>query len=148
MTLSAAFLGTINEGAFAADSGMSWWQTVGGLAVVFGLLLLSLKLLGKWNRRSSGSDSSLLTVWHLGPKREIQVLRLGDQVHYIYRHDGSMVVLKAEPIADFERKRADKGSGATCGTWRESISRSLPFCNVQSDPPMNIDNQRADAASG
>ncbi len=106
MVLSVAFLGTLNQGAFAADSGMSWWQTVGGLVAVFGLLLLSLKLLGKWNRRSGGSHSSLLTVWHLGPKREIQVLRLGDQVHYIYRHDGSMVVLQTEPLVDFESKRA------------------------------------------
>ncbi len=107
MLLSAAFLGTLDQGAFASGSGMSWWQTVGGLVAVFGLLMLSLKLLGKWNRRSGGSDSSLLTVWHLGPKREIQVLKLGDQVHYIYRHDGSMVVLETEPLVDFEGKRAN-----------------------------------------
>ncbi|MCK9997097.1 MAG: hypothetical protein KAH56_12560 [Candidatus Krumholzibacteria bacterium] len=110
MALPAAFLGTLNEGAFAAGSGMSWWQTVGGLVAVFGLLMVSLKLLGKWNRRSGGSDSSLLTVWHLGPKREIQVLKLGDQVHYIYRHDGSMVVLQTEPLVNFENKRADAAS--------------------------------------
>jgi len=105
MTLSAAFLGTMGSGAFAADTGVSWWQTLGGLVAVFGLLILSLKLLGKWNRRSGGSESSLLTVWHLGPKREIQVLRLGDQVNYIYRHDGAMVVLKTEPLAEYENKR-------------------------------------------
>ena len=112
MVIPAAFLGTMADGAFAADSGMSWWQTLGGLLAVFGLLLLSLKLLGKWNRRSGGADSSLLTVWHLGPKREIQVLRLGEQVHYIYRHDGAMVELKNEPLEKFENKpRAAAASG-------------------------------------
>lgn len=148
MFFSTAFLGTLNEGAFAAGNGMSWWQTVGGLAAVFGLLLVSLKLLGKWNNRSRGSDSSLLTVWHLGPKREIQVLRLGDQVHYIYRHDGAMVVLQTEPVTDFESKRADQGSGPSGGNWRESISRSLPFWNVQKDPSITSEIPRADAATG
>jgi hypothetical protein len=148
MALSTTFLGTLDQAAFAAGSGMSWWQTVGGLAVVFGLLLLSLKLLGKWNRRSGGSDSSLLTVWHLGPKREIQVLRLGDHVHYIYRHDGAMVVLQTEPVADFESKGTDQVSGSSGGNWRESISRSLPFWNVQAEPSMPTKNHRERAASG
>ena len=105
MTLPAAFLVTMGGGAIAADGGISWWQTLGGLVTVFGLLILSLKLLSKWNRRAGGAETSLLTVWHMGPKREIQLLRLGDQVHYIYRHDGAMVVLRAEPLVEFESKR-------------------------------------------
>ena len=105
MILPASFLATIGGGTVAADSGISWWQTLGGLVAVFGLLILCLKLLSKWNRRSGGSESSLLTVWHMGPKREIQILNLGDQVHYVYRHDGAMVVLKTEPLGDFESKR-------------------------------------------
>ncbi len=148
MIVPAAFLGAIDGGSFVADSGMSWWQTLGGLAAVFGLLLLSLKLLGKWNRRSGGSDSSLLTVWHLGPKREIQVLRLGDQVHYIYRHDGSMVILQTEPLVEFESKRADLGSGASSTNWRESIIRSLPFWNGQAEPSLKTEDPRVGAASG
>jgi hypothetical protein len=102
---------TLAEGAFAADAGISWWQTVGGLVAVFGLLLLFLKLLGKWNRRSGGADTSLMTVWHLGPKREIQVLRLGDEVHYVYRHDGAMVTLRSEPLVDFEHSRSNAAAG-------------------------------------
>ena len=90
----------------AMDTGISWWQTIGGLAAVFGLLILSLKLLGKWSKRTGGAETSLLKVWHLGPKREIQVLRLQDQVHYIYRHDGAMVTLRTETLAEFERQRA------------------------------------------
>jgi hypothetical protein len=99
-------LAAVGDGAFVADTSISWWKTVGGLIVVFGLLIVSLKLLGKFNRRSGGAESSLLTVWHLGPKREIQLLRLGEQVHYIYRHDGAMVTLKSEPLAEFEEKKA------------------------------------------
>jgi len=109
MTIPGAFLATFL--GTASDGGISWWQTLGGLAAVFGLLIVSLKFLGKWNRRSGASHSSLLTVWHLGPKREIQLLRVGDQVHYIYRHDGAMVALKTEPLHEFENTRSDAATG-------------------------------------
>lgn len=114
MNPAAAFLASIPageaNGAFAVDTGMSWWQTIGGLVLVFGLLVVSLKLLGRFNRRSGAAETGVLTVWHLGPKREIQVLRLGDQVHYVYRHDGAMVTLKSEALAEFERSRAAEAS--------------------------------------
>lgn len=95
---------------FAMDR--SWWQTLGALAVVFGLLMLFLRLLKGLNRGGAPLGTTLLAVWHLGPKREIQVLRLGDMVHYIYRHDGSMVVLKEETFAAFELQRQNEGSAA------------------------------------
>jgi len=81
-------------GALGSGSGFNIWQSMGGLAVVFGLLLLCLKLLGRFNRQRSGGQAALLTVWPLGPKREIQILRLEDEVHYIYKHEGSLVLLK------------------------------------------------------
>ncbi len=81
--------------------GASWWQTIGGLLVVFGLLMLSLKLLGRFNRNRAGGNASLLAVWQLGPKREIQVLKLFDTVHYIYRHEGGLVELKQQPLAQY-----------------------------------------------
>ncbi|RKZ19716.1 hypothetical protein DRQ50_01500 [bacterium] len=90
----------------AANTGMSWWQTAGGLVAVFGLLLLSLRLLGRFQKNRGGDRAGMLTVWPLGPKREIQVLRLGDAVHYVYRHDGAMVVLEQETLAAWE-SRAD-----------------------------------------
>lgn len=106
MTTLGTFIAAVPASTtFSGDGGMSWWQTLGGLVVVFGLLIVSLKLLGRWNRRTGGAESTLLTVWHLGPKREIQVLRLRDEVHYVYRHDGSMVVLRTEPLVDFERSK-------------------------------------------
>ncbi len=91
--------------------GPSWWQTAGGLAAVFGLLILCLRLLARFNRRHAPGQATLLTVWHLGPRREIQVLRLGADVHYVYRHDGAMVLLNHESFAEYERNRAAQPAG-------------------------------------
>jgi len=82
------------------------WQSLGGLVVVFGLLILSLKLMGRFNRRNQNAETQLLAVWHIGQRREIQVLRLGSDVHYIYRHEGAMVLLKQESMAEWEALRA------------------------------------------
>jgi len=95
-------------GALGSGSGFNIWQSMGGLAVVFGLLLLCLKLLGRFNRQRSGGQAALLTVWPLGPKREIQILRLEDEVHYIYKHEGSLVLLKQEPYAEWKIAHADE----------------------------------------
>lgn len=135
MTASATFLGALSGSAFGAGSSVSWWQTLGGLIVVFGLLLISLKMLNKWNRRTAGNDSSFLTVWHLGPKKEIQVLRLEDQVHFIYRHDGSMVVLQTQTLGDFENKHGQLRTGQANVPWREALTRNLPFWNGSSKSP-------------
>ena len=108
--------------------GGSWWQTVGGLAIVFGLLLLFLKLLKKLNGGGGSGDTSLLTVWHLGPKREIQILRLGDMVHYIYRHDGSMVILKEESLAEFEEAHGNREPSLPTGKGlKELLAGKLSF---------------------
>jgi hypothetical protein len=82
-----------------AGAGVSWWQTVGGLAAVFALLIVFLKFLGRFQKGARHERATLLAVWSLGPRREIQVLRLGDEVHYIYRHDGAMVLLRQESHA-------------------------------------------------
>ena len=148
MYLMAAFLGTTGGSALYSGSSVSWWQTVGGLVVVFGLLVVSLKMLGKWNKRSGNAESSLLTIWHLGPKKEIQVLRLEDQVHYIYRHDGAMVVLQTERLADFESKQDQPGTGKTIGNWRGTFSRNLPFWNGDPSSSKNPAETRARAAQG
>jgi len=100
------FLSTaaLDTSSLSMGSGGSMWQAFAGMAVVFGLLMLFLKLLGRINKTRGSVDSSIEAVWHLGPKREIQVLRLGDNVHYIYRYDGSMVVLTEEPLVEFQAK--------------------------------------------
>ncbi len=38
-----------------------------------------------------------------------QVVKLADQVHYIYRHDGAMVLLKQETLKDWETASAEQG---------------------------------------
>ncbi len=119
------------------QGGTSWWQTMGGLLVVFGLLFLTLKLLGKINNNRSGSHkASILAVWNLGPKREIQVLQLGDEVHYIYRHDGAMVPLKMQAVADWENeleqigeKRAKSPEG-----WKRFFPGGLSLSPPRTNP--------------
>lgn len=116
----------------ALGTGASWWQTLGGLVAVFGLLMLFLRLLKRMSRGQGGGDTSLLAVWHLGPKREIQILRLGDMAHYIYRHDGSMVVLKEEPLAEFERSHGGKESPTVPGrSLKELLAQRWPFQSVR-----------------
>jgi len=138
----------MSGGAFTADAGMSWWQTLGGLAVVFGLLLVSLKLLGRWNRRTGAAETSLLTIWNLGPKKEIQVLRLEDQVHYIYRHDGAMVVLQTKRLADFETERNNVPAGSPTASWRDTLTGYLPFWTGTVKAAGNPENTPADPVRG
>ncbi len=106
-----------------ATGGMPWWQAMGSLMIVLGLLLLCLKLLGKWNHRQSGGASArVLAVWPLGPKREIQVLQLGDDVHYIYRHESAMVLLRQESLTSYEANRETADPSAETG----AVARLLP----------------------
>ena len=93
-------------GSLGSGSGFNVWQSLGGLILVFGLLILSMKLLGRFSRNHNPGQSSILAVWHLGPKREIQVLKLGSEVHYIYRHEGAMVLLKKETLQEWEDFKA------------------------------------------
>jgi len=127
MFLSTAILAAVTPETTFGGSGVSWWQTMGGLIAVFGLLMVSLKFLGKMNRRSGESAANVLTVWQLGPKREIQVLRLGDEVHYIYRHESAMVLLKQEPLADFEKTRASAEADGDEQGLKRFFPKGLPL---------------------
>ncbi len=113
-------------GALGSGSGFNIWQSVGGLILVFGLLVVSLKLLGRFNRNRNNGQTSILKVWHLGPKREIQVLRLGDEVHYIYRHEGAMVLLKQESLSEWEKSKAQ----APVEQQTKSLARLFPSASV------------------
>ena len=108
-----ASMGPDLTGQFGGGQGISLWQTAGGLLAVFGLLVVSLKFLGKWQRRSGQGQALLLAVWNLGPRREIQVLRLEDEAHYIYRHDGAMVLLKKTPYSAWESSQTVSESPET-----------------------------------
>ena len=106
-----AILGALDAASLHAAGVGSWWRTVGGLLVVFGLLFLSLKLLGRYGRRGGAAQARLLAVWHLGPRREIQVLRLGDEVSYVYRHENAMVLLRQESWEAYVREHGEAAAG-------------------------------------
>lgn len=110
-------LAAVGPGALEAASlgGGTWWRTMGGLAIVFGLLFLCLKLLARYGKRAGSAQARVLTVWHLGPRREIQVLRLGDDVSYVYRHENAMVMLKQESWDAYRREHGEAATGALPG---------------------------------
>lgn len=112
--------------------GFSWWQTAGGLLLVFGLLVVFLKLLGRLHRQASHGRAEILSVWNLGPRREIQILRLDDEVHTIYRHDGAMVPLKREPLAAWQAA-AQTSERAPQAAWSDLVGRFLPRGGDRSD---------------
>lgn len=85
----------------ALAQGPSYWQVGAALAAVLGLLVVVLRFLQRWQGAGGqGSDVKLLSVRRLGPRREVQVLRVGDRVHTIYRHDAAMVLLASEGQAE------------------------------------------------
>jgi len=130
-TLAAIEPGSLEN----ATMGMgSWWRTIGGLIVVFGLLFLCLKLLTRYGRKSGAAQARVLTVWHLGPKREIQVLRLGEDVSYVYRHDSAMVLLRTETWEEYRSQYGETAPGLTTAPtlppaltrWLGSLQSRLP----------------------
>lgn len=110
MLLAAIEPGSLDPATLGG--GGSWWRMIGGLAVVFGLLFLCLKLLMRYGSARGGvPQARVLAVWHLGPRREVQVLRLGDHVSYVYRHDGAMVLLRQETWEEYRRQHGDAAAG-------------------------------------
>lgn len=78
-------------------SGPSYWQVGAALVAVLGLLIVVLKFLQRWQRTDgAGGDVRLVSVRRLGPRRELQILQVGDEVHTLYRQESAMVVLKTE----------------------------------------------------
>jgi hypothetical protein len=115
------------ETAALTGGGGSWWRMIGGLIVVFGLLFLCLKLLSRYGSGRNGAPQArVLAVWHLGPRREVQVLRLGDEVSYLYRHESAMVMLRQESWEDYRREHGDSAvAGATPATMPAALLRRL-----------------------
>ncbi len=103
-----------------ADAGFGWWRAVGGTLVVFALLVLFLRFLARWQGTGPRRLAGVVAVLPLGPRREIEVVRLRDRVHYVYRREGSLVALGEEPFADWERAAADDAQlavPAAAGGW-------------------------------
>jgi flagellar biogenesis protein FliO len=75
-----------------------WWKLIGAFLIVFGLLVVFLKVLGRMQRGGGSADVSLLRVQSLGPRRSLEFLRCGDRVFKLYRSEQSMVLLDQEPF--------------------------------------------------
>ncbi len=91
--------------AAAAQPGdPSWWKLAGAFLLVFALLIVFLKILGRQQRGGGGAEASLLRVHSLGPRRGVEVLRCGETVYTLYRSDQAMVLLDQEP---FDPQRHD-----------------------------------------
>jgi hypothetical protein len=91
-----------SAGASWQAGGFSWWQTIGAMLAVFALLILVLRWLGRWQGGAGNGPASLLAVMPLGHRREVQVLRLNNEVHYIYRYEGALLLLGKETYADYQ----------------------------------------------
>ena len=53
------------------------------------------------------------------------MVRLQDEVHYIYRHDGAMVILKQIPMTEYQAD-STVPSETSGGGWRNMIGRINP----------------------
>ncbi len=139
MTASATFLAAA-AGASSAGGGASWWQTAAAMLAVFALLVLFLRLLGRLSPAAQGREAALLAVHPLGARREIQVLRFKDQVHYIYRHEGAMLALAREPYAEWsaQQGRGPTGGGGRAGRlsrWRDLLRAPGAAAAAGAPPP-------------
>lgn len=88
------------DGVAGGSTLPSFWQVLAALMLVLGLLLLALRMLRRFGGRPGAEESvRMIRVQRLGPKRELQILRVDDDVFTIYRQDGALAVLKREPAA-------------------------------------------------
>lgn len=74
----------------------SWWKLGGAFLLVFALLVLFLKFVGRLQKGGHAADASLLRVQSLGPRRSLEYLRCGDSVYTLYRSEQSMALLAQE----------------------------------------------------
>lgn len=146
MGASADSLAMATSGIAGQAGDFSWWQTVGGSLVVFVLLLLCLRLLARWHRPGGRRRASVLEVWSLGPRREIQIVRLQDDVHYVYRHENAMVLLKRQDHAAYQADQplpAENGRGTLRARLlgRGVLSHLLPSSRVQRGFPASVSEE-------
>jgi len=102
----------------------SFWQVGAAMVTVLALLILALKFLGRLQNGRGAQDSvRLLKVRRLGPKRDLETLRVDDEVFTIYRHDGGMVLLRRESHVDYvEREPVVTPDTAVAGLGRKLMA--------------------------
>ena len=101
----------------------SFWQVAAALVAVLGLLVLALKALRRLQPHGAGDHARLLQVRRLGPKRDLEVLRVDDEVYTIYRHDGGLVLLRREACARWDARQAGSPGGARGACPRSASAR-------------------------
>jgi len=92
---------------------VSFWQVCGALLTVLGLLVVALKFLSRFQRQPGADSTRILRVRRLGPRRELEVLQVDDQVYTLYRHDGGLAVLKCEAAATYRAREDDDAVAPT-----------------------------------
>jgi hypothetical protein len=116
MMAAAQALLAVSVPALGNDAGGGWWRAVLGMVAVFALLVICLRLLRRWPGVGGHGAAGVEAVWPLGPRREIHVVRLDDEVHYVYRNDQGLVMLRSESLDTYraaaDRRPASGGSGA------------------------------------
>ena len=106
------------------DAAGGWWRAAAGMIVVGVLLVLCLRFLRRWPGARGHDAARVEAVWPLGPRREIHVVRLGDEVHYVYRNEQGMVLLRHESWDAFRKTHAGLRAGAAAPLLSGSL-RSL-----------------------
>jgi flagellar biogenesis protein FliO len=106
------------------------------MLAVFVLLLLFLRFLGRFHRGQKHSEASLLEVWPLGPRREIQLIRLRDRIHYVYRHEGALVLLDQEAFATYRVTHPSRSQRSPVA-WAKLLNRLGIVSHSVSSSPAN-----------
>lgn len=94
--------------AWQGGGSAPWWQILGAFLLVAGLLLLTLRLLGRWQTGGRGGEIAVLSVTGLGPRRAVETVRSGDEVLVLYRSEGAMVLIERRSLAEHEALAAER----------------------------------------
>jgi hypothetical protein len=125
--LAAAQAAGVDTSGSGWGQGISIWQSAGAVLIVFALLVMVLRFLGRWQQRSGQDQTSLLRVVPLGHRRELHVLRLKDHVHYVYRQEGALLHLEREPyetyLAGNPASSPVAGTAAARRPWRRGADQ-------------------------
>jgi hypothetical protein len=119
-----AILAATGPGALSSLGDGGWLRAAGGTILVLVLLVFSLRLLRRWPGVRRSDSARVEAVWPLGFRREIHVVRLEDEVHYVYRNEQGLVLLRREPWADYRGTRL-RNADAASGRGRSGLLKAV-----------------------